>query len=149
MPKFTRRSFLSGLGAAGSGAALAAGGYFLGNRVEDSSESHAAAVPFYGKHQSGIATPAQDRLLFASFDITEPDRADLRSLFSQWTAVAALLTQGERIDNDDDPSAPPTDTGEATGLPPSRLTITFGLGPSLFVKDGVDRFGLASKHPEA
>ena len=42
---------------------------------------------------------------------------------------------------------PPKDTGEAEGLSPSNLTITFGVGPSLFVKDGKDRFGLKSKQP--
>ncbi|MEU3504899.1 iron uptake transporter deferrochelatase/peroxidase subunit, partial [Streptomyces hundungensis] len=42
--------------------------------------------------------------------------------------------------------APPDDTGEALGLKPSRLTLTFGVGPSLFAKD---RFGLESKRPEA
>jgi deferrochelatase/peroxidase EfeB len=40
---------------------------------------------------------------------------------------------------------PPDDTGEALGLTPARLTITFGFGPTLFD----DRFGLASKRPAA
>ena len=43
---------------------------------------------------------------------------------------------------------PPKDTGEASGLSPSNLTITFGVGPSLFVKDGKDRFGLQAKQPK-
>ncbi|WP_275414799.1 Dyp-type peroxidase domain-containing protein [Plantactinospora mayteni] len=30
------------------------------------------------------------------------------------------------------PQAPPDDTGEALGLPPSQLTLTIGFGPSLF-----------------
>ena len=44
---------------------------------------------------------------------------------------------------------PPDDTGEALGHLPSRLTITFGFGPGLFERDGVDRFGLASQRPAA
>ena len=44
---------------------------------------------------------------------------------------------------------PPPDTGEAVGLPPARLTVTFGLGPGVFEKDGDDRFGLASRAPAA
>jgi deferrochelatase/peroxidase EfeB len=40
--------------------------------------------------------------------------------------------------------APPDDTGEALGLPPSRLTLTIGFGPSLFGK-----FGLSARRPEA
>ena len=45
--------------------------------------------------------------------------------------------------------APPADTGEAYGLPPSQLTITFGFGPTLFTQDGVDRFGIADRRPAA
>jgi deferrochelatase/peroxidase EfeB len=40
---------------------------------------------------------------------------------------------------------PPSDTGEAAGLSPSRLTVTFGAGPSLFDS----RFGLSAKRPAA
>jgi deferrochelatase/peroxidase EfeB len=48
------------------------------------------------------------------------------------------------------PEAPPDDTGEAIGLPPSQLTLTVGFGPSLFrASDGIDRFGLAGSRPEA
>ena len=44
---------------------------------------------------------------------------------------------------------PPDDTGEAAGLGPSALTLTFGFGRSLFRTDsGEDRFGLASALPE-
>jgi len=41
------------------------------------------------------------------------------------------------------------DSGEAVGLPPARLTVTFGFGPGLFVKNGKDRYGLAQHRPEA
>ena len=34
-------------------------------------------------------------------------------------------------------------------LAPSRLTITFGFGAGLFIKDGTDRYGLASRRPAA
>ena len=42
--------------------------------------------------------------------------------------------------------APPDDTGETVGLLPSSLTVTFGLGPSLFAKRGL---GLAARRPAA
>ena len=43
------------------------------------------------------------------------------------------MTTGEPAGpGNDDPDAPPDDTGEAVGLSTARLTITFGLGPSLF-----------------
>ena len=41
------------------------------------------------------------------------------------------------------------DGGSALGLAPARLTITFGFGAGLFVKDGSDRYGLAAKRPAA
>src|SRR5207302_4220086 len=37
-------------------------------------------------------------------------------------------------------------SGEALGLGPGRLTVTFGVGPPLFTKDGL---GLASSRPPA
>ena len=47
------------------------------------------------------------------------------------------------------PLLPPSDTGEALGLTPAHLTVTFGFGPTLFEQDGEDRFGLAGMRPEA
>jgi deferrochelatase/peroxidase EfeB len=47
------------------------------------------------------------------------------------------------------PYAPPTDTGEALGLPASQLTLTIGFGPGFFLKDGKDRFGIAGQKPAA
>ena len=46
------------------------------------------------------------------------------------------------------PEAPPDDTGEALGLPPSGLTLTIGFGPTLF-RDANrrDRFGIAAHRP--
>jgi deferrochelatase/peroxidase EfeB len=41
------------------------------------------------------------------------------------------------------------DSGETVGLAPARLTLTFGFGPDLFLKDGADRFGLAAQKPDA
>jgi deferrochelatase/peroxidase EfeB len=41
------------------------------------------------------------------------------------------------------------DSGEAHGLPPARLTLTFGFGVGLFLKDGKDRYGLAAQRPSA
>jgi len=41
------------------------------------------------------------------------------------------------------------DTGEAEGLSASQLTITFGVSAQFFVKDGIDRFGIKAKRPQA
>ena len=49
----------------------------------------------------------------------------------------------------DRPDMPAGDSGEALGLPPSRLTVTFGFGAGLFSKDGADRYGIGSRRPDA
>ena len=67
-------------------------------------------------------------------------------LLRSWTAAAAAMTQGRPIGGASSVpyEAPPADTGEASGLPPGRLTLTFGFGPSLFRDaDDQDRFGIA------
>lgn len=102
--------------------------------------------PFYGPHQAGILTPAQDRLHFAAFDVTTTDRAALVALLQRWTAAADQMTRGVAVGAPAVPyDAPPEDTGEALDLPPAGLTITFGFGASLFDR----RFGLQRQRPAA
>ncbi len=147
------------LGAAGAGlaglAAGAAGGFAVGRDEANPSPQSAGArtYPFYGEHQAGILTPVQDRLHFAAFDVITDAREELAQLLKDWTAAAARMTQGlgagELGPTSGPYAAPPDDTGEAIGLPPAGLTITFGFGPTLFRKDGKDRFGLASRQPDA
>jgi deferrochelatase/peroxidase EfeB len=113
-----------------------------------SSSTDADVVPFYGSHQAGVTTPAQEFLDFAAFDIDSPSADDLRFLLQQWTAAGAALTAGKPFEPD--PVAPdtvPTDTGEAVEIRPSRLTVTIGFGSSLFGARGEDRFGLAARRP--
>lgn len=132
------------LGAAAGSAGVATAGVF------DAPDSD--AVPFHGEHQAGIATSVQDRLHFVAFDVVTKDRARLVSVLKQWTEAAAAMTAGKEIGTGTGGGAgeaPPDDTGEATALPPSRLTLTIGFGPSLFEKDGVDRFGLKARRPAA
>jgi deferrochelatase/peroxidase EfeB len=104
-------------------------------------------VPFYGTHQAGIATPSQEYLQFAAFDLASDSIADLRTLMKVWTDAAAQLSLGHRIGAVRTGDKPPVDTGEAIGLGPAQLTMTFGFGPSLFTSNGVDRFGLARLRP--
>ncbi|HEY2273384.1 MAG TPA: iron uptake transporter deferrochelatase/peroxidase subunit, partial [Jatrophihabitantaceae bacterium] len=112
----------------------------------DSPPGTGAVVPFYGAHQAGIATPAQDRLAFAAFDVTTTDRSELQTMLAQWAADAAQMTKGLPIGAvETAPENPPIDTGEALGLPAAQLTITVGFGPSLFD----DRFGLSGHRPAA
>jgi deferrochelatase/peroxidase EfeB len=72
---------------------------------------------------------------------------DLRRLLESWSSAAALIAAGRPIGPLNTGSKAPTDTGEAVGLSPSRVTVTFGLGPDLFGTPSHDRFGLAAKRP--
>ncbi len=112
------------------------------------SRSAGEVVPFYGSHQAGIATPAQEYLHIAAFDITTDALNDLREMLQQWTTVATSLTAGRPYQGDVQVlSQPPVETGEAIGLGPSQLTLTFGFGPSLFGSGTSGRFGLARHRP--
>ncbi|QDQ11226.1 iron uptake transporter deferrochelatase/peroxidase subunit [Streptomyces spectabilis] len=153
----SRRALL-GWGGAGLvvGAAAASGAVAVTR--EDSGAGDAvpaaatgAAVDFHGPHQAGIATPVQDRLHFAAFDVKTDDREEFVALLKEWTKAAARMTAGHAVGEGAFgglAEAPPDDTGEALGLKPSRLTLTIGFGPSLFEKYG-DTFGLTGKRPKA
>ena len=128
--------------------------------------------PFWGLHQGGIATPAQQHSYFAAFDLTTGKREDVISLLRSWTSAASRMAVGETAqpledglnpvgsdsaaktkgyDDEEkrDPRTMAADSGEALGLAPTRLTVTFGFGAGLFIKDGKDRYGLASRRPAA
>ncbi|HEY4152907.1 MAG TPA: iron uptake transporter deferrochelatase/peroxidase subunit [Pseudolysinimonas sp.] len=151
----SRRGLLGLAGAGAAGLALGGGVGAAATATALGASSTAdpgTRYPCYGAHQAGIVTPAQDRLHFAAFDMSAgATRSDLRSLLADWTAAAAQLTQGMPIGDGavtSDLLAPADDTGEALGLPPSGLTLTFGFGPELFTDaDGADRFGIASRTP--
>ncbi|HEY7152282.1 MAG TPA: iron uptake transporter deferrochelatase/peroxidase subunit [Solirubrobacterales bacterium] len=148
-PALTRRRLLAGAGAAGVGFGLGAGGYLAGREAAAAEES-TGTVPFYGAHQAGIATQVQERLHFAAFDLTLDTRRELRELLREWSAGAARMTAGRMVGPvNDEPLAPADDTGETVGLQPANLTITFGLGPTLFERGGEDRLGLRRRKPAA
>jgi deferrochelatase/peroxidase EfeB len=145
-------------GAAGVTAAVvgAAGAGALAGRASAASSASVelqSAVPFRGERQAGIITAAQDRMHFCSFDVTTDDRDEVVAMLKEWTAMAERMTLAEEAVKNGavglNPYAPPADTGEALGLPPSQLTLTVGFGPSFFTKDGKDRFGIADKRPTA
>jgi deferrochelatase/peroxidase EfeB len=151
----SRRKLLgaAGIGALAVGAAGAAG-YAVGDKpVPVVAEPSAEPVAFEGEHQAGIVTPAQDRLYFVALDMTSEHRDDLISLLKDWTSAARQMTQGNDVGKFGAVAgpalAPPEDTGEALGLPPSGLTLTVGFGRSLFVdKHDKPRFGLDGKLPD-
>jgi deferrochelatase/peroxidase EfeB len=105
---------------------------------------------FWGVHQAGITTPQQNHTYFMTFDLVAAKRADVIGLLRTWTQAASRLTAGQTaLPLGKDLDAPGADSADAIGLDPARLTITFGFGAGLFVKDGVDRYGLAAQRPEA
>ncbi|MFI6903207.1 iron uptake transporter deferrochelatase/peroxidase subunit [Nonomuraea sp. NPDC050394] len=140
----SRRKLLTGAGLA-AGAGVAVVGVSL-VRLGGPEPARAApsAVPFHGPHQAGIATPVQDRLHFAAFDLVEPSVPKAVALLKAWTDAAVRMTAGQEVGRGALGSAlaPPDDTGEALGLPASRLTLTVGFGPSFF-----DRLKLTAHRP--
>jgi deferrochelatase/peroxidase EfeB len=156
----SRRRLLSGALLAGlGGAAVGAAGSGAAAWAIGSSEAAAAddrdsidldrSYPYYGTgHQGGVATPPQRHTVFMTFQLAATaSTQSLQTLLARWSAAAAVLQQGKPVGTvqPDRDLAPPTDTGEAFGLSPAGLTVTIGLGPSLF--DG--RFGLAPHKPAA
>ncbi|MEN2510523.1 iron uptake transporter deferrochelatase/peroxidase subunit [Gordonia polyisoprenivorans] len=151
----SRRTVLgAGVGVA-VGAAAGAGGVVMAGH---SAQSSPGVVEFRGSHQAGIATAAQDRLHFAAFDVITEDKTELIALLRAWTAAAERMTRGLETEPEgavgQGAYLPPSDTGEALNLSPSRLTLTIGFGPSLFGPDASDptrsdRFGLATRRPAA
>jgi deferrochelatase/peroxidase EfeB len=143
----TRRRLLASAGVGAAAVSVGGGGFLAGRGSAEAGSEGTGTVPFYGAHQAGIGTAAQDRLHFAAFDLLSEDPAELRELMRSWTVAAAEASVGEMVGSVNEvPLAPPDDTGETVGLLPSRLTVTFGFGPSLFEKPGL---GLAGKRPAA
>jgi deferrochelatase/peroxidase EfeB len=101
------------------------------------------AVPFHGKYQAGILRTPPRSTAVVSFNVTADNRAALQDLFQTVTDRARFLTGGGLpppvgIDG------PPSDSGVlGPTVVPDGLTVTFGVGSTLFD----DRYGLASARP--
>ncbi len=150
-----RRGFLKAGGAAaaalGLGGAASAASARAALTQPMIADPMAASEPFYGEHQGGIVTPQQPHTYVAAFDLATDKRADVVALLREWTQAAARMTRGGPAGALDVPDGQPAgDSGEAIGIGPAGLTVTFGFGPGLFVTaDGHDRYGLASRRPAA
>lgn len=152
--RLSRRGLLALGGGVGLAVGAAAGG--IAASAIDAAGSPSGSnqeYAFFGDHQSGIITPAQDRLHFAAFDLRPQVTANqLKNLLTEWSYAANRLMMGLDVSAKGafggGPYLPPDDTGEAAGLGPSGLTITIGVGRSLFLDArGTDRFGLSRKLP--
>lgn len=140
---FQRRSFLRGV-AGGVAGAIAAGSVAPGvvqaatqddYNMEETREG-LRAVPFYGRNQAGIATAPQTAAGFLAFDVTAANRGEL-------TARAAFLTAGGTPPPTSPTAAPSDDRLLGPTVLPDDLTVTVGLGASLF--DG--HYGLGPSKP--
>ncbi|MCT9077481.1 iron uptake transporter deferrochelatase/peroxidase subunit [Streptomyces fulvoviolaceus] len=140
-----RRTFVrTALGVGAAGAALAGAG-FAGAELTGG-RAHAAegdTVPFHGVHQAGIVTPQPPAAAFVSFDVVAENRTELTDLLRTLTTRARFLTAGGTPE-DLGVGAPPSDSGIlGPDIPADSLTVTVGLGASLFD----DRYGLAAARP--
>ena len=147
---FQRRSFLQGVvgGVAGAAVAASVAPGVAGGATEDDYNLEATregvrSVPFYGPNQAGIGTAPQTAASFLVFDVTAANRGELTALFQTLTARAAFLTKGGAAPPTPATSPPSDDRLLGPTVLPDDLTVTVGLGASLF--DG--RYGLGPSKP--
>ncbi|MEI6375312.1 MAG: Dyp-type peroxidase [Actinomycetes bacterium] len=140
----SRRSLLR----AGGVGALVVGGVAagLGTGIAPAAQaaSGTTSLPFFGPNQAGVTTPAQQHLTLAVIDLQVGNAFELRTLLKQWTLAANQMSKGQPVGALSTPdSQAPADSGEVVDENAARLTLTFGLGPSMFDS----RFGFTSKRP--
>lgn len=132
-----RRLLVGGAAAAGmAGAAGASGWVAAARRSSDEYPFAADTVAFHGLHQAGIATPPQSTAVFIGMDLRPQlpsAREALQAVLKLWSTDAERLTQGLPALADTEPELAPR---------PARLTVTVGLGPTVF-----DRVGLTRLRP--
>ena len=146
-PVASRRGLLA---AAGGLVAAAASAAPSGPARAAAGGGMAAKEPFWGAYQGGILTAPQRYACVAAFDLTAKKREAVEGLLRTWTAAAARMAKGETAAPiGTDLSVPAPDSGDALGLGAARLTVTIGFGAGLFIKNGVDRYGLAAQRPVA
>ncbi len=151
----SRRTLMTGAGIAA--ASVATVGALAGCSAEDQKNTEASgksavkdSYSFFGEHQSGISTDAQDRMYFAALTLKTTSKDEIKKLFKEWSEASRKLMAGEIVGEDSSYEAPPKDTGEAMDLSAGHLTITFGLGRSFFVdSEGKDTYGFKDKLPPA
>lgn len=149
----SRRAALAGAFGAMAAGGMAAGMNLVGCAPAPTSDISSDVMQlrheWRGEHQPGIATPAQQQLYMAAFDVTTDKRDELIELLTDWSRAAETMMAGEPVDKPTtNTQAVPKDTGEAYDLGPAGLTLTIGFGRTLFEKDGNDRFGIADKVPD-
>jgi dye decolorizing peroxidase len=88
-----------------------------------------SVVPFIGTHQAGITTTPQAHATFVALNLVPGVGAEgLRRLLHQWTSDASRLQRGIPTLGDPQPDL---------ASPPSRLTVTVGLGRGALAEAGL------------
>jgi deferrochelatase/peroxidase EfeB len=154
VPGSPRRAFLRGAvsaGVTGAVAGAAAGYAYRATRpapasqlaLENAETGLLAPVPFHGKYQAGILPQPQRQTAVIAFSATADGRGELVDLFRAITARARFLTAG----GTPPPvgiGAPPADSGVlGPTVVPDGLTVTVGVGSTLFD----ERYGLTAQLP--
>jgi deferrochelatase/peroxidase EfeB len=159
-----RRQFLTGGAALGAGVALdrlagggggasaaraaEAGGAGSGARAGGAAAVAAGLAAqrfaFEGVHQAGVLTPRQPYAILVAFDAITDSPAELAEGLRQLSVRSRQLTQGYDALLGAPADGPTPDSGVlGSKVAPDGLTVTIGLGASLF--DG--RYGLAARKP--
>jgi deferrochelatase/peroxidase EfeB len=143
-----RRSFLRGAAVGAAGVAVVGGGVAgaaMAAADDDPGQDTGSGrvIPFHGANQAGILTKPQNYATVVSFNATAENRAALVDLFKTITERSRFLTAGG-TPADLGLASPPADS-DTLGpvVPADGLTITVGVGSSLFD----DRYGLAARKP--
>jgi deferrochelatase/peroxidase EfeB len=144
----TRKAFLGGAGAAVFGTGVVLGRESDAETGRSSAPSLLVVSP-WGAHQAGITTAPQRFLAVAAFDLTTDSRRQVIELLKQWSSAADELTHGALLDTSDTRySRRPHESGEARDLGPSRLTLTVGVGRSIFTGRMGSSLGIGDLLPE-
>ncbi|MCW2983550.1 MAG: peroxidase, partial [Conexibacter sp.] len=99
---------------------------------------------FEGAHQAGVLTPRQPYAILVAFDAITGSPAELAEGLRQLSVRSRQLTQGYDALLGAPGDGPTPDSGVlGPRVAPDGLTVTIGLGASLF--DG--RYGLAARRP--
>lgn len=140
----SRRGFLSGSAAAVLTSASGASVLASCSNDAQADQERRQRVAFEGANQSGITTPAPQHAIVVSFTCVAHDAVELQAMFRTLTIQTRDLMAGV-TSSDLDPLLPPNDNLIVGVHPPADdLTITVGVGASLFDV----RYGLAERRPK-